>query len=397
MTAPRQTISTDDLKSRLLGQIDHLVAQFAPEGPGSYHKGPLYFTLNPGRADRSVGSFCIHMSGPKAGRWVDYAVPGPEGHGDVIDLIGLSLGISEAKARFKAAREWLGLDTESPETRRAREDQAARLRAARESKARDQAQTAQKMRKLATATWLSAQEKIISTPVDLYLQARGIQLSGLPHQPGAIRYHPECRYYWHELTEVMDEDTGEMIQRRVSRHRPLPAMLTAIARGREIVDCHRTYLALRDDGTWGKAPVEDAKKVFTDYTGGSARLCGELGPRGGHLTLRQAPAGARVFVTEGIENALSLIALRAHAGQPPAFVVAAGSLWNMAHVELPPEVTEVVLAADNDGHDQAREGLAKAVGFHQGRGRQVRIWRSPVPGTDLNDALKRALNEGVAA
>ena len=79
MTAPRQTISTDDLKSRLLGQIDHLVAQFAPEGPGSYHKGPLYFTLNPGRADRSVGSFCIHMSGPKAGRWVDYAVPGPEG------------------------------------------------------------------------------------------------------------------------------------------------------------------------------------------------------------------------------------------------------------------------------------------------------------------------------
>lgn len=388
--ADRQMLSTDDLKDRLLSQLDLLVHHFAPPAPGSYHRGPKFFTLNPGRADRSVGSFCITMSGPNAGRWRDYAT-GEQG--DVIDLIGLHLGLTEPAAKFRAAREWLGLDTEDPATRRAREELAARKRAERERQAAADADRADKMRKAAVGLWLSGQERILDTPVDHYLRGRGIDLRQLPHIPGAIRFHPECRYY-HEVEEV-DETTGEVTRRRLWR--PMPAMVCAIARGRQIIDCHRTYLARDDQGRWTKAPVPDAKKVFGDYTGGAIRLSGEAGPRGGHLRLAKAPQGSRVFVAEGIENALSLMMLRHLAGQPPAFVVAAGMLHNLGRVELPAAITSVVLAADSDQGAQAQEGLQKAVAAHARAGRTVAVWRSQVPGEDLNDALKRALAEQAAA
>lgn len=382
----RQTVSIDDLKDRLLAQLDGLVHHLAPPASGSYTKAGLYYTLNPGRADRRVGSFVIHMSGPKAGRWTDYATGE---HGDVIDLFGLALGLRDATARIKAAREWLGLDTEDPATRRAREDHARRLKAAREAQAQDDSRRAAHRRQIARAIWLSGQADIAGTPVDHYLAGRGIDIRALPHLSGAIRFHPECRYYWDE--ELTDPETGEVTRR--TRWRPMPAMVTAIARGREIIDCHRTYLAQGPDGGWIKADLPDTKKVFSDYSGGSARLCGELGPRGGHLKLRQAPAGAEVWITEGIENGLSLVALRALTWRPPAFVLAAGALFNFARVELPEAITRVVLAADNDSGEQARAQLDHAVAAHVAKGRTVRVWRSRVPGEDLNDALRRALRE----
>jgi muconolactone delta-isomerase len=136
--------------------------------------------------------------------------------------------------------------------------------------------------------------------------------------------------------------------------------------------------------------LPDAKKVFTDYTGGAIRLCGQLGPRGGHVRLNDAPAGSRVFIAEGIENALSAIALRQMAGMPPAFVVAAGAIFNMGVADLPDTITEVTLAADNDSGQQARAQIEAAIATHQAKGRMVRVWRSDIEGEDLNDALQRA-------
>ncbi|MES2667440.1 MAG: toprim domain-containing protein [Pseudomonadota bacterium] len=378
------TISTDDLKDRLLAQLDLLVHQFAPPANGSYTKGELYFTLNPGRADRHVGSFCIHMSGAKAGRWIDYA---SGDRGDVIDLIGLNLGITDPAAKFREARAWLGLDTEDPATRRRREEQAARMKQQREAQAAQEAERRARQRKTAQAVWLSAEPNIIGTAVDFYLRGRGIDLSLLPHIPGAIRFHPECRYYF--TAEVEDPETGEITTRH--RYRPMPAMVTAIARGPKIIDCHRTYLERGGDGIWRKAAVEDAKKVFGDYTGGSVRLCGAPGPRGGRLKLRDAPQGARVFVAEGIENALSLIMLRHLEGLPPDFVIAAGMIANLAHVDLPATVASVVLAADNDSGAQAGDMLDRAIKAHAKAGREVRVWRSDTPGHDLNDDLQAVL------
>lgn len=388
MDRKAQTLSTDELKSRLLDRIEDIVHRFCNPGAKSFRKGDRYFMLNPGRADRSVGSFYVTMSGPYAGQWRDYAVPGADGRGDVIDLIGLALSIRSPAEKFKVAREFLGLDTEDPAARRRREEHAARMKAERERRKAALAEEQKKTRKLAAAIWLSGQADLAGTPVDHYLHNRGIDLARLSHMPGAIRFHPACRYYFTE--EAIDPETGEVQTR--TRWRPMPAMLTAFAMGREIIDCHRTYLE-KVDGRWVKARLDDAKKVFGDYTGGSARLSGELGPRGGHLTLRQAPPGARVFITEGIENALSLAMLRALRGLPPAYIIAAGMIWNMGRVELPPEIASVTLAADNDQGEQAKAALADAIELHSAKGREVRVWRSDVPGEDLNDALRRALAE----
>lgn len=379
----KTTLSTDALKDRLLGQIDGVVHWCAPPAQGSYTKGGLYFTLNPGRPDRSVGSFCVHMDGDKAGRWIDYATGDK---GDIIDLIRLSLGCTLPEA-FKAAREYLGLETEDPATRRAREAQAARLKAARAKQAEADRDKLARMRKTAEAVWLSAQPKIAGTPVELYLRGRGIDLAKLGYQPGAIRYHPECRYYFdHE-----DPETGEVTK----RWRKMPAMCTAISLSGKTIDCHRTFLAYGPTGRWTKAQVPDAKQVFTDYTGGCVRLCnGPPGPKGGRgLPLSASPPGTRVYIAEGIENALSIMMLRHLAGQPPARVLAACMVHNLAHVDLPDTVTEVVLAADNDTNPAARAMLDRAIAAHAAKGRTVRTWRSDVPGEDLNDALQRVLRE----
>jgi len=66
--ASRQTYSLDEIKDRLLAQLDSVVSHYAPAVAGSHTQHGIYWTLNPGRPDRNVGSFCIHVSGSKAGR-----------------------------------------------------------------------------------------------------------------------------------------------------------------------------------------------------------------------------------------------------------------------------------------------------------------------------------------
>ncbi|HMO07046.1 MAG TPA: toprim domain-containing protein [Paracoccaceae bacterium] len=377
----RQSLTIDDIKDRLLAQIDTVVHRYAPPAPGSYTRQGLYFTLNPGRADRSVGSFAVHMGGPKAGRWNDYATGD---HGDIIDLIRLALGCDAAQA-IREARALLGLDHESPEVTRERERAAQDARRRRAAAEAAEAEARARAQSRAAALWLSAREGLRGTPAELYLrERRGIDLAVIGRQPGALRYHPAVTY----ADEVTDPETGEI----TDRYRRMPAMLAAIVRGGRIVACHRTYLALAPDGRWDKAPVPDAKKVLAPgWSGGCVRLSTGLGPRGGKASrLSECPPGSRVYIAEGIETGLSAVVLR-----PEARVVAAVSLSNMGAVELPANVAEVVLIADDGpaAHPQAAAALDRAVAAHAAAGRRVRLWRSDVPGEDLNDALRRVQRE----
>lgn len=373
------TISTDRLKQMLVDRIDEVVARYAPPAPGSHTTRGVYFTLNPGRADRSVGSFCITLDGPNAGRWIDYATGQ---RGDLVDLIGLNLGLQPRDA-FAEARAFLGLSTLSPE------DKARQAQAEAEAKARRAAQEAAraaqraKGRKWAEGLWLSAQERIAGTPVDGYLRGRGIDLAMLGRQPRALRFHPACLL----IEERVDPETGEISEDR----RKLPAMVASIVDGNgHIIGAHRTYLERGPGGIWRKVQGTAAKKVLGEVTGGCIRLSSGLGPRGGKgAPLNQAPQGSRVVIAEGIETALSAMILR-----PDVRVLAAVSLANMATVSLPPTVAEVVLISDGDTHPQAVAAFDRAVQAHAGKGRAVRVWRSPVCGEDLNDALRRAMQDG---
>lgn len=374
--AARQTYAIAEIAAMLADRADEVADTYAPPAAGSYTDKGLYWTLNPGRADRSVGSFCIHLSGPRAGKWHDFATGD---HGDLIDLIRLSLGC-DARAALAEARAWLGLETEGPEDRARREAAAeARKRRRAEAEAAER-RDRDKAARQAQAIWLAAQALTGSTPVDLYLRARGIDLRCLPRPLRAIRYLPDCHY------EHTDPKTGEVIEGR------WPAMVAAMVDGRgRTVAVHRTWLAYDPArAIWGKAPVPRAKKIRGPFRGASIHLWrGTVpGPRGGEPgPLSQAPDGSRVYIAEGIENALSGLLLL-----PEARVLAAGSLSNFGQVELPRSVSEVVLIADNDPPDPEpgkgpRAQLERAIAMHAAAGRTVRVWR-PKHHKDLNDALR---------
>ena len=365
----RQAYSLEDIKAMLFDQRERVAHHYAPPAPGSYRDKGQYFTLNPGRADRSVGSFVINLDGPMAGRFKDFS---SGEHGDLIDLIALSIGCS-LKDAVREARGFLGLATDAPEDvarRKAAAERGRRLAA--EARAKD-AEKRETRRRLALRLWLEGREKIAGTPVEAYLRdARGIDLAALGRQPRALRFHPDC-YYKH-----IDPETGEFIEGR------FPAMVAiASDKSGQPTACHRTYLAAKD-GKWCKAPVPVAKKVLGDYAGAAIHIWTGLGPRGGKgRRLAEAEAGSHVYIAEGIEDALScVIAL------PTARVLAAISVSNFAGLWLPPTISEITLIADQDEGPEAQAALAGAIAAHAKAGRRVRVWKNTEGGKDLNDALR---------
>lgn len=381
----RQTYAIEEIKDMMIARMGDVAYHYAPPASGSFHDKHLYFTLNPGRADRRVGSFCIHITGPRAGHWCDFATD-PKG-GDVFDLIGLSLGLSDMADQLREARAFLGLQTDSPEARRQREIALAANRARRAEAEAMQKRDDEQKRKRAEAMWLSAEEKIAGTPVDHYLRNRGIDLSTIGHQPRALRYHAKLHYHFE------DKITGEVIQFEG------PAMVAAMTNlmGKTVA-VHRTWLQIGPDGRWGKLRIAhpsdpggflDAKKVYGWEAGCAIRLSSGIGPRGGKgAPLADCPPGTRVYIAEGIETALSARVL-----QPDARVLAAYSLSNMGRVALPVNVAEVVLISDHDASEQARAQFQAAIDAHAEKGRTVRVWGSEVWGEDLNDALMRKRRE----
>ncbi|MGY9047709.1 MAG: DUF7146 domain-containing protein [Rhodobacterales bacterium] len=377
----RQTYGIEQIKDMLLARLHDVVAQYAPPAEGSHTDFGKYFTLNPGRADRRVGSFCITMSGPEAGRWVDFAMGPRAGSraqcacGDVLDLIGLSLGLSDPRDQLREARTFLGLETESPDVRRQRERAVAEAKARREAQAKVEDERKAKRAGIAQRIWLEATPTLRGTPVDHYLRdARGIDLARLGRAPGVIRFHPAC-YYSHT-----DQETGDVTEGK------FPAMVAAINRRHEFVAVHRTYLATDDQGRWQKADLPVSKKVLGDYAGASINIWRGQGPRGGKpASLPNCPPDSHVFITEGIEDALSVVTLH-----PQLRVLAAVSLSNIGYVDLPPNVTRVTLVADLDDNDTARHALDMAIARHRKAGRAVHLFQNVWGGKDLNDALRLA-------
>lgn len=377
---PRQAYTLEEIKGMLLDRRHQVAHTYAPPAPGSYTDKGAWFTLNPGRADRSVGSFVVWLEGPRMGRWRDFATGQ---HGDLIDLIALNLGC-DLKSAWREARGFLGLMSDAPEDvarRKAAAERAKRL--AEEARAKD-AEAREKKRKSAVALWLEARERIAGTPVEFYLRdERGIDLAQLGRQPRAIRFHPNCYCRQVIAKETHDPETGEVIPARIFEG-SFPAMLAIIndAQGRPVA-CHRTWLQFRD-GRWQKAGVPKPKKVLGDYAGGAIHLWSGIGPKGGKgRRLAEAEPGSHVFLSEGIEDALSCVM-----ALPDARVLAAISLSNFAAIALPPAIAEVTLIADQDEGDQAQDQLARAIEAHAKAGRRVRVWKNAEGGKDLNDALR---------
>lgn len=368
-TLPTIQEISDALKARTL----EVAERYAPGG--KVDKGK-YWAFNPGRADKKVGSFYVNISGTYAGRYHDHAT-GEDG--DMLDLIRLYLGC-DAGTALKEARQFLGLDSETPEQKqmRLRREQEARERRARAE--REAEADVKNKRGRAQAMFIQAQPELEGTPVAHYLSARAIGLEELGRAPGSIRYMPKCKYFH------TDPETGEFEEAYY------PAMITAIygpaidGAAPEFWGVHRTYLAQDASGIWRKAEVASPKKVYGSMKAGFIRLWSGTGPRGGKgAPLSQAPEGDHVYITEGIEDGLSMAVIK-----PSARVLCAISLGNFKEIELPAAIKRVTIVADNDEGAQQMKLVEQACAHFMGEGRDTTIWKNTWGGKDLNDALIKA-------
>lgn len=320
--------------------------------------------LNPGRPnDKHRGSFRLTVAGQWRGRWHEFA--GDFG-GDALDLIMLANGGTKADA-IKEARRFLRLDCDNPPPPPV---VAPRAPVAEVDKTKEfqnfweNDPKADECSKKALALWLSANGgSLRGTPVDLYFQNRGIDLSILGKSPNALRYHPALSYY----------EDGKKVG-------DFPAMV-ALAQGPDGKPraVHRTYLEKSGDA-WIKKPLRSNKKMSGPYGGAFIPIW-----RGMRPPLNKIEDEERIYVTEGIEDALS-VALAV-----PEFRVICGiSVSNIKHIIFPKAVREIVLVADNDeAGSPADQQVEKTISELSGRGHRVFVARSLV-GKDFNDWLRKS-------
>ena len=183
--------------------------------------------------------------------------------------------------------------------------------------------------------WRAAQPAT-GTPAEDYLRGRGITIP----VPPTIRYHAAVKH----------ADTG--------LH--LPCLIAAACNvDRRVTGVQRIFLT--HDGH--KAPVNRPKMALGALRGSAVRL---------------APVTDRVWLTEGVEDALALVQMM---GQP-AWAVLGTSGYKT--VELPENIRTVILAPDGDDAGQAV--IQEAAIRLAGQGREVRAAKLP-PGRDWCDVL----------
>jgi hypothetical protein len=131
---------------------------------------------------------------------------------------------------------------------------------------------------------------------------------------------------------------------------------------------HKTYLAA--DGT-GKYPFPDKSM--------QRECCGPI--KGGVVRLAPLHPSEPLAIAEGIETALSFMQLHDF----PTW--AALSTSGLMALELPLEVRNVIIAADNDRNGAGRDAALAAYYRWRDEGRTVQIWMPRELGTDFNDRL----------
>ena len=195
---------------------------------------------------------------------------------------------------------------------------------------------------LARSIWRNA-GSIAGTPAEAYLRNRGITID-LP---------PTLRF----------------ARLRFERRESVPAMVAmVIGSDDRLCGIQRTFL------------TEDGRKAATREPKGKVKL--SLGRvKGG--AIRLAPAVATgLAVTEGIEDALSLLQL----GAPSAWAAAGGGM--LPSVKFPDTVRSLIIGGDADA--AGRAAAFKAAAAFRASGHLVRIIYPSAPAKDFNEELAAA-------
>ena len=238
-----------EIADRLGSRAEEFCREWLPQGTRSgnyWHCGD--YDGGPGR------SLAVHLSGPKRGKWTDYAESGREAFGDLIDIIELQDNVNKGEV-VRRAKHWLGLPEREPVADRS--DSGRKVHPS---------STGSTSSDSAPRLWGRGQP-IAGTLAEHYLVDRGITEFG-----PALRFHPTCFYR----------------DRTDAEPRKIPALLCAITDlDGNVVGVNRIYLAM----TGGRANVPDPKKVL-------GRLHG--------CAVRFGTPGDVLIVGEGVETMLSI-------------------------------------------------------------------------------------------
>jgi hypothetical protein len=249
-------------------------------------------------------SMFVRLSGPEsgpgaAGHWTDAA---SSEHGDLLDVIRESQGLTSLRDVLDEARRFLALPRAEPRPT----SMPARTPVP--------AGSPEAARRLFVMS-----QPIRRTIVETYLRHRGIETV---HDAGALRFHPRCYY---RPDESSPTETW-------------PAMIAAVTDlADRITGAHRTWLA--PDGI-GKAPVDTPRRAMGDLLGHAVRF--------------GVPDDV-LAVGEGIETMLSLRQI-----MPSMPMAAALSANHLAAFLFPPTLRRLYIARDADlAGDMALEVLTE--------------------------------------
>ena len=315
--------------------------------------------------------------------------------GDAIALVMQVMSLS-----FPDALTWICGAAPADEVERARRE--ARARADRGK--RDAESDRHRAAAIAAARRIWAQGRpATGTPVQYYLERRGLSRRWLPMLPGALRYHPGLKYMEHSAAR----------KEWVEVHRG-PAMLAKmVLPDGSFGGVHRTWIDLDRPG--GKIAIPREGEFAGKVAGETFDAKKTLGAkRGGTIRLAVDPAASTMVVGEGIETTLTALVAGVF---PAATFLCAIDLGNMAGQRLPvptksggqskrfsdlPDmdddrafvppawVRRLVFIQDGDSEPRFTRacltaGLRRAMRLRPGI--ECQIWPAPV-GKDLNDLLE---------
>jgi hypothetical protein len=237
-------------------------------------------------------SLFVRLSGPEsgkgaAGKWTDAATGE---HGDLLDLIALSMGLEHFNDVLDEARAFLSLPRVPP------------LSECRTPQAPAPMGSPEAARRL-----FAASRQITGTIAEAYLRNRGITAF---HETAALRFHPRCYYR-------PDADAPTKVW---------PALIAAVTDlAGTITGAHRTWL---DPSGGDKAPVDTPRRAMGHLLGHGVRF---------------GTAADVMAAGEGIETMLSL---RSVLLRMP--MLAALSANHLAAILLPATLRRLYVARDRD-------------------------------------------------
>lgn len=349
------------LNDRILDVIDYLHLS-------GDRRGDSLWIRNPTRDDHNP-SLQIRLKGASAGLWKDQAT---DDSGDALALICYINKIPTRDA-MPIALSLLGISKDNPPP------VLPQVHRRNQTMKDDYGEIAEN-KWAKDYFFLKAQKEIVGTPVDAYLIGRGIDVRKLRRIPESLRYHPEA----------YSAEDGKKHPAMVWLYRNKDGLITG---------AHTTFLE-QIGGAWKKARLKTAKRM-----NGTTRYAFISIARGrSGQSLSQPNHDTRVIICEGIETGLSLAL-----AYPDERVIAAGSVSNIKNIRLPPDVTSISIAMDNDGDNAPtlKAYVSAANAFRQQGKNVYRLFpkhnfgdfndwlcAATLPADTVSDSISEAAGEG---